>query len=287
MPELPEVETVRRLIAPRVIGRTIEGVVLRDFTGVLEGPIGTDPRSALIGATITTVDRRGKYLLMALDTGLWMVVHLRMTGRLLLQPTSSPPVRFEHIAILLDTGEDIRFGDQRKFGRVRVSLPEEVAALCRRLGPEPADRRLTGRVLHEALARRHGKIKQVLLDQGLIAGLGNIYVDEALHRARIHPEQVARSLTLGDATRLLSAIRHVLRTALENKGTTFSTFENPYGEAGSNAAALRVYGKGRAGEPCPRCDTPLRRLIVGGRGTSFCPRCQVIVPAGPTNGRKT
>jgi formamidopyrimidine-DNA glycosylase len=285
MPELPEVETVRRLIAPQSVGHTIKDVVLRDFAAVLEGPDGVDPRGTLIGATITGVERRGKYLLVSLDSGLWVVVHLRMTGRLLLRPTGSPPVRFEHIAIMLDDGYDLRFGDQRKFGRVRVSLPNEVAALSRRLGPEPFDRRLTGRALHVALARRPGKIKQVLLDQALLAGLGNIYVDEALHRARIHPEQPARTLTLGDATRLLGAIRHVLRVGLQNKGTTFSTFENPYGEAGSNAAALQVYGKGRSGAPCPRCGTPLKRLTVGGRGTSFCPRCQVVAPAGMADGR--
>lgn len=285
MPELPEVETVRRIVAPAIAGRVIREVVLRDFADVLEGPPGIDPADALVGAAIEGVERRGKYLLFRLESGMWIIVHLRMTGRLLLRATGEPPIRFEHIAITLDNGVDLRFGDQRKFGRVRVALPEDVEALSKRLGPEPLDSLLTGKRLHAALRRRPGKIKAVLLDQRLIAGLGNIYVDEALHRARIHPEQVARTLTEGDARRLLAAIRHVLRLGLANKGTTFSSFENPYGESGSNAAALRVYGKGRAGEPCPRCGTPLRRLTVGGRGTSYCPHCQRREPgAGPEPG---
>ena len=282
MPELPEVETVRRIVAHAVEGRVIREVVLRDFAGVLEGPPGIDPASALVGARLESVERRGKYLLFRLDRGLWMIVHLRMTGRLLLRGTGDPPIRFEHIAITLDNGVDLRFGDQRKFGRVRVALPEEVEALSKRLGPEPLDGCLSTTRLHAALQRRTGKIKAVLLDQRLIAGLGNIYVDEALHHARIHPEQTARTLTEGDTRRLLAAIRHVLRLGLANKGTTFSSFENPYGEAGSNAAALRVYGKGKAGEPCPRCGAPLQRLTVGGRGTYYCHRCQRLAPDAAT-----
>ena len=278
MPELPEVETVRRIMAPSVEGRTICAVVLREFAAVLEGPDGIDAAGALVGARIVGVERRGKYLLFRLDSGLWMVVHLRMTGRLLLRPTGDPPIRFEHIAIALDNGVDLRFGDQRKFGRVRLAVPEEVDALSRRLGPEPLDPRLTARQLHQALQRRTGKIKAVLLDQRFIAGLGNIYVDEALHRARIHPEQMARTLTERDVSRLLTAIRHVIRTGLANRGTTFATFENPYGEAGSNAVALRVYGKGKSGAPCPRCGATLERLTIGGRGTSYCPRCQDLGP---------
>jgi formamidopyrimidine-DNA glycosylase len=274
MPELPEVETVRRIIAPEVVGKRITHVALRDFPGVLEAPDGMEPQSAIVGSTIVDVHRRGKYLLFSLDSGLWLIIHLRMTGRLLIVPSGSTAVRFEHLAIELEGGHDLRFGDQRKFGRARVTLPEEVAALDARLGPEPFDTRLTGRRLHEAMRRRSGKIKAVLLDQHFLAGLGNIYVDEALHRTRIHPEHTARDLTLSDATRLLGAIRHVLRCALDNQGTTFSTFENPYGESGANAAFLRVYGRGRTDDPCPRCGTPLQHLVVGGRGTTICPRCQ-------------
>jgi formamidopyrimidine-DNA glycosylase len=274
MPELPEVETVRRIVAPLVIGQTMTNVELRDFPAVLEAPDGMDPRTTLIGARITDVHRRGKYLLFALESGLWLVIHLRMTGRLRIVPTGAAPVRFEHLAIGLENGHDMRYGDQRKFGRVRIALTEDVAALDARLGPEPFDSRLTGRRLHEAMRRRTGKIKAVLLDQHFLAGMGNIYVDEALFRTKIHPEHTARDLSVDDATRLLAAIRHVLKRAIANQGTTFSSFENPYGESGSNATFLCVYGKGRSEEPCPRCGTSLSRLVVGGRGTTICPRCQ-------------
>lgn len=277
MPELPEVETVRRMIEPLVLERSIIDIRTNPaFSAVLEGPDGIDPRTSIIGRSVQAVRRRGKYLLFQLDNNLWVVVHLRMTGRLLVVDHDAPPIRFEHFAMTLDNGMDVRFGDQRKFGRVRLTLPEEVQALSSRLGPEPFDRKVTGRWLHSKLQGRSGKIKAVLLDQHLLAGLGNIYVDEALFRSRIHPEYVARELSLQDASRLVGSIRHVLKGAIENQGTTFSSFENPYGESGSNADFLRVYGKGRAGLPCPSCGTPLVHTTVGGRGTSFCPRCQLL-----------
>jgi formamidopyrimidine-DNA glycosylase len=282
MPELPEVETVRRIAAPLVVGRSITDIAMNpSFTCVLEAPNGMDPVSSLIGRAIVDIDRRGKYLLFRLDADLWMVIHLRMTGRLLVVDHEAPPVRFEHLGIALDNGKDLRFGDQRKFGRVRVTLPEEVEALSSRLGPEPFDRRVTGRWLHQSLERRSGKIKAVLLDQHLLAGLGNIYVDEALFRARIHPERIARDISSEETTRLVGAIQHVLRSAIDNQGTTFSSFENPYGEAGSNADFLSVYGKGRRALPCPRCGTPLEHLVVGGRGTTVCSHCQQL-PGGTT-----
>jgi formamidopyrimidine-DNA glycosylase len=275
MPELPEVETVRRIAAPLVIGRTITAVrVSPTFPCVLESDAGIEPGPTLQGSTIANVHRRGKYLMFELDSGLWMVIHLRMTGRLLVVDRKQPPVRFEHLALELDNGVDLRFGDQRKFGRVRVVLPESVDALDKKLGIEPLTDSFTMEWLAEALSHRSGKIKPILLDQHLIAGLGNIYVDEALFRARIHPLRIARELTAEEIGRLVPAIRHVLQTAIDNQGTTFSTFENPYGESGSNADFLQVYGKGRREEPCPRCGTQLSGGIVGGRGTTWCPTCQ-------------
>lgn len=276
MPELPEVETVRRLAEPHVLGRTISGVTLRDFAGVLETPIdGADPVSLLVGRSIVATRRRGKYLAFDLDGDLLLMVHLRMTGRLILAEAGSDPIRFEHAAIHLDGERDLRFGDQRKFGRLSVVMPETWTVLDSRLGPEPFDRRLTTASLLNALSRRPGPIKNALLDQHLIAGLGNIYVDEALYRSRIHPLRPARDLSADEGERLLRAIRHVLKLALENQGTTFSTFENPYGEAGSNARFLQAYDRARKGEACERCKTPFVRIVVAGRGTSFCPTCQV------------
>ena len=277
MPELPEVETVRRMVEPQVVGRTITGVTLRDFPAVLETPIdGADPAALLVGRTVSGTRRRGKYLAFDLGDDLLLVVHLRMTGRLILAETRAEPIRFEHAALHFDNGWDLRFGDQRKFGRLSVVLPETWEALNARLGLEPFDRRLTPALLETALARRPGPIKNALLDQHLIAGLGNIYVDEALYRSKIHPLRPARDLDAEELERLVEAIRHVLTLSLENQGTTFSTFENPYGESGSNARFLQAYDRARKGEVCERCGTPFVRIVVAGRGTSFCPTCQVI-----------
>src|SRR5699024_1704965 len=171
MPELPEVETVRRLISPHVIDQTITAIEIDPaFPEVLEGPPAIDPRRSLIDCTITGANRRGKYLIFPLDTGLSLVIHLRMTGRLLVMDHNAPPVRFQHAALELANRMDFRFGDQRKFGRIRLTLPEELDALSARLGPEPFDPAFTGDRLYTALQRRPGKMKPILLDQHFIAG---------------------------------------------------------------------------------------------------------------------
>ncbi len=276
MPELPEVETVRSVLEPEIVGRTVTGVTLGEFSGVLESLVpGLDPGAALDHVDVTSVTRRGKYLIARLSNGLYLIIHLRMTGRILILPSDSPVVRFQHAAIHLSSGVDLRFGDQRKFGRLTVAAAEDIARLDERLGIEPFDRRLTASTLRDGLRRRPGKIKNALLDQSLIAGLGNIYVNEALFRTRIHPEQASNSLSLEQVRRLLRAIRLILRLAIQRQGTTFASFENPYGEAGENASFLRAYGKSRTGGRCPRCRTPFEKIVVGGRGTTFCPRCQV------------
>ncbi len=280
MPELPEVETVRRILHPGIVGKTIVAVQVGNFGGVLETSLeGVDPEASLPGQTFTNTSRRGKYLILHLEDGLSLIVHLRMTGRLLLVPTDDPPVRFEHIALRLGNGRDLRFGDQRKFGRLILARQDDVDFLDRRLGPEPFAASLTATTLTESLRRRSGKVKNALLDQRVIAGLGNIYVDEALYRARIHPERPSNSLTTDELKRVLRAVRLVLNQSLERQGTTFSSFENPYGEAGTNAGFLRAYGRARDGGRCFRCGAPMVRIVVGGRGTTFCPRCQVNPPA--------
>jgi len=284
MPELPEVETVRRILHPAVVGRTITGVTLGDFAGVLETTLeAVDPAALLVGRTIQGTARRGKYLFLHLDQELAIIIHLRMTGRLLIVPTAQSPVRFEHLAIHLDSGRDLRFGDQRKFGRVTIVRTEDIARLDARLGPEPSASNLNGTMFQARLARRPGPIKNALLDQSLIAGLGNIYVDEALYRCRIHPRQPANTLTANDTTRLIRAIRHVLNASLVNQGTTFSTFENPYGESGSNGRYLRAYGQTKSAGRCHRCGTPFARIVVAGRGTTYCPVCQVLHGPEPTS----
>jgi len=276
MPELPEVETVRRILHPGVVGQSITGVTVGNFPGVIASTMeGVDPVESLIGQTFTDTSRRGKYLFLHLNGDVFLIVHLRMTGRLLLVPALEPPVRFEHIALHLGNDMDIRFGDQRKFGRLVLSTQDDVAQLDRKLGPEPFASSLTASSLGKVLSKRPGKIKNALLDQRVVAGLGNIYVDEALYRARIHPERPSNSLTVDELKRMLRAIRVVLNQSLERQGTTFSSFENPYGEPGTNAEFLRAYGRTREGGRCLRCGTPLERIVVGGRGTTFCPRCQV------------
>ncbi|CAA9546879.1 MAG: Formamidopyrimidine-DNA glycosylase [uncultured Thermomicrobiales bacterium] len=279
MPELPEVETVRRSLLERVVGRVIVGVRPAAFPGVMGSEGIAAGAARLRDRRVDAIERRGKYLLFSLDDGTFLMVHLRMTGRLVLAARNDPSLRFEHLAIELDDGSDLRFADQRKFGRVLPLLPEQVVVLDRRLGPEPLAASFTAETLASGLARRRGKLKAVLLDQALIAGLGNIYVDEALFRARLHPERRPDSLSRDEIRRLHRAVRAVLREAIANQGTTFSTFENAHGEAGANQENLRAYGRGRSAQPCLRCGRPFGLLTVGGRSTHYCARCQPLAVA--------
>jgi len=275
MPELPEVETVKRIASPLIIGKTIESVDVNPlFRDVLIGPDGIDAAQTLPGLTIESVNRRGKYLLIGLSKRWFLIVHLRMTGRLLVMDREADVVRFQHLAIHFNDGVDLRFADQRKFGRVQLALPEDVAALNARLGAEPLNLGFTSFLLGNAFQGRKAPVKSLLLNQHIVAGLGNIYVDEALFRAGIHPQIPAGDLNPIMLASLVEAIQHVLKQGIRNQGTTFSSFENPYGETGGNASYLRVYGKGGRGEACPRCGYELERLIVGGRGTTVCALCQ-------------
>jgi formamidopyrimidine-DNA glycosylase len=273
MPELPEVETVRRTLAGPLVGRRIETVRFAAFPGVV-GECGPETFAARVGGrTVTDCRRRAKYLLLDLDDGTTLMVHLRMTGQLGIVEAGHPPLRFEHLALLLDDGRELRFADQRKFGRVLHLDRDAARALERRFAPEPLGRSFTAAWLAEALARRSGKLKSVVLDQDVVAGLGNIYADEALFRARLHPERPANGLSTGEVRRLHRALRAVLAEGVAHRGTTFSSFQDAAGREGENQFNLRVYGKGGRGL-CPRCGVSLERSVVGGRGTSFCPRCQ-------------
>lgn len=275
MPELPEVEIVRAIAAHELPGRVVTGVTFRDFPGVVGDTSPAAFAAMVTGRTLGEPERRGKYLVLPLDDGMALAIHLRMTGRLLVVAAGAPPARFEHLAIHLDGNRDLRFADQRKFGRVlHAPLDEIRARLEMALGPEPLERGFTSDYLSGRLRGRTAPIKAFLLDQRHVAGLGNIYVDEALFASRIHPLTPAGTLTGAQVRSLVRSIRQVLRAAIANKGTTFSAFENPYGERGTNATFLKVYGRARHGEPCPRCGSPLAWARIGGRGTSYCPRCQ-------------
>ena len=283
MPELPEVETVRRSLIGKIVGRRIHALRLGDFPGVLAGDRVEDVLARIQGREVTRIRRRAKYLIVELDDGTAIVVHLRMTGRLSTVKRDKPPLRFERLAIEFDNGLDLRFSDQRKFGRVTHLQDDELARLEQRLGREPLEQEFTAEWLEDRLRRRPGKIKAVLLDQGLIGGLGNIYVDESLFRAGIHPARRANTLTPEEVRRIHRDIRGVLRAAVDGKGTTVSTFEDAEGNPGRYGGRLRIYGRGGKG-PCPVCGTPLERTVVGGRGTSFCPNCQPENGAGADTG---
>jgi formamidopyrimidine-DNA glycosylase len=279
MPELPEVETVRRTLEKHVVGQRITSLQVTDFPGVLGGWAVEDARQRIEGRTITGIRRRGKYLFIDLDDGTSINAHLRMTGRFSVVDAAKPPLRHERLALGLENGLELRFSDQRKFGHVVPMHQAELDLLEERLGPEPLGELFTIDYLRDRLRRRPGKIKAVLLDQRLVAGLGNIYVDEALFLSNIHPMRVARSLDEGEIANLHAQIQRVLVAAIARKGTTFSSFEDAEGQPGDYAVALQVYGGGNK-RSCPNCGTPLERTVIGGRGTSFCPSCQPSTPAG-------
>ena len=261
----------------RVVGREIVDLRVGDFPGVVGAESPETVRSRLSGRRFQGIRRRGKYLFFDLDDDTSLMVHLRMTGKLSLIPSKRADLRHQRLAIEMDNRHDLRFSDQRKFGRVLHLHPEDAASLDARIGLEPLGDEFTPEWLLTRLTRRTGKIKAVLLDQGLIGGLGNIYVDEALFSARIHPERTANTLTRQELSRLVSSIRRVLLAALARRGTTFSSFEDADGQSGGYGVNLQVYGKGGKAR-CPVCAGPLLRLTVGGRGTSYCPACQPIAP---------
>lgn len=274
MPELPEVETVRRSLEPHLLGQTIAGLRVGAFVGVL-GDLAPDlAAAALTGRSIVAIRRRGKYLLIDLDDGSGIEIHLRMTGQLEFRPRDVEPIRFEHLAIQLGSGIDLRFADQRKFGRVIVHPGDPELGIKTKLGPEPLSDAFTAASLAASLARRTAAIKSLLLDQRIIAGIGNIYADEALFLAGVHPGRPGGSLSEHEIERLHETIRRTLQAGIENRGTSFSSYRDADGQSGENQHALRVYGRGRAGLPCLQCGAPLQFLIFSARTSHYCPVCQ-------------
>lgn len=273
MPELPEVETIRRDLDPLVTGRQVCGVWVEDATlPLLAGPaVGIDAlRGALEARTITGLGRRGKYLLLGLDDGYTLVMHLRMTGRLVWRCTGDPPEPYERARLMLDDEHELRWSDLRKFGTWR--LTDDPAAVAGRLGPEPIDADFALSQFRAALHGRRAPIKSVLLDQRRVAGLGNIYVDEALFEARIRPDTPAGDLAAGPLKRLFAAVRLVLERGIEHRGASFRDYVDGQGIAGRQHMFVQVFR--RTGKPCYACGTPIERIIVGQRSTHFCPQCQ-------------
>lgn len=269
MPELPEVETHVLELDPLLRGRAIRAVTVGWPKTVAEPSLAAFQRQ-LIHRTFTGCARRAKYMLMHLDQDWTLVVHLRMTGTFRMAAVGQPRPRHAHVVLTLDNGSELRFLDQRKFGRMwLVRDPEPLLA---DLGPEPFSPRFTGRFLERAMRRRTADIKAVLLDQAVAAGVGNIYADEALFHARIHPRRPARDLTLRECVRLCRGIRRVLRSGIEYRGSFIGTYAPPSGVPGRFQERHMVFR--RTGDPCHRCGTAIKRIVVAQRSTHFCPRCQ-------------
>ncbi len=271
MPELPEVETIRRDLLPLVRGRTVlEAWVSPDAPRLVQSSSHEEFCRALAGRRIEDLRRRGKLLLFILDGGRIWAVHLRMTGQLLHRQSPYGEERYLRASFRLDDGSWLCFVDVRKFGA--MWLAEDVADVAGALGPEPLDPGFTPGVLHRILQRRSAPVKAVLLDQRAIAGIGNIYADEALFAARINPKQPANSLSLSQARRLHGAIRQVLTEALADRGSSFRDYVDAAGREGSHQFKVSVFR--RTGQPCSRCGGPVQRVKVAGRSSHFCPNCQ-------------
>lgn len=278
MPELPEVETIRRDLAPLLEGQRITRFdVLPGGERLLQGVPLAHLRARLKGRTLGPPGRRGKYLLLPLErdgeADGTLVVHLRMTGSLRHRTANAPPDPFLRARLTLEGGSELRFTDVRKFGTFDLTDDPD-AFFAGKLGPEPLSEAFTVDALWHAVRGRHTPVKAALLDQANVAGLGNIYVDEALFLARLHPETPAGSLRLEERRRLHAAIRQVLHDGVANRGASFRDYTDGHGAEGTQQFFVRVFR--RTGEPCDVCGATIRRSVVGGRSSHWCPRCQPV-----------
>lgn len=270
MPELPEVETVARLLRPSLVGRVVRAIEVAWPRTLVETRRGLCAEE-IVGRRCTAVERRAKYVVLRFGVDRCLLVHLRMTGRLTVRRANEPTGAWLRAQLVLDREQRLDFDDPRKFGRwVWTASMERSLA---HLGPEPLDPAFDGAWLNAALQRRRARLKPLLLDQSFLAGLGNIYVDEALHRAGLHPLTASEQVREAGAHALAHSIRTVLTEAIAREGSSFDVFyRTPTGQPGSFQDCFRVYG--RADQECSTCGTLIRRITVGQRGTHFCPRCQ-------------
>ena len=273
MPELPEVETVRRKLAPVLEGRTLVGVEINDAR--LTRPLDpVEVARELEGERVTLVDRRGKYLIVRFESGRALLVHLRMTGSLLHAAAGQLPDDPHRRAVVrLDDGSDVAYRDVRRFGTWLLLEPSEVDTyVAARVGREPLAAAYKAKHLAEELESRRAPVKAAILDQRTVAGVGNIYADEALWRAQIHPLTPAEALNPDEVKALHRGIRQALQAGLRRQGSTLRDYRLPDGGTGNAQHEFKVYGRG--GEPCDRCGTPIDKIRVAGRGTWYCPSCQ-------------
>jgi formamidopyrimidine-DNA glycosylase len=295
MPELPEVETVARDLQRWVAGATITGAIVTWDRTIRQPQPAEAFVAEIAGASIRRVSRRAKTVLIHLEDGRVMTVAVRMTGALIVTPAGTPRDPYARVVFTLADGRELRYRDVRKFGRIglwpggglrgvgagRGTRSKKVAEGAKRYrigevfsrhGPEPLSSSFSSRRFAERLARRSAKLKTLLLDQSFIAGVGNIYADEALWRARLHPLRAADTLDEGEIRRLHRTVRQVLREGIANRGSSFSDYVGADGQPGANQERLAVYR--RTDQPCYRCGRPIRRIVVGQRSTHFCPHCQ-------------
>jgi len=275
MPELPEVETVRRSLEPNLLGKKIIKVEV-NLPKLIKIPAGDVQgfKNSLIGSTFKEIKRRGKYLLFIFDNDMTMVIHLRMTGRLLYVEKDVPVQKHTHLIFSLDDGHELRFHDIRQFGLIYLVPSQEIHLIegLRTMGPEPLSEDFSLQCFQDALKGKKQRVKVFLLDQRCVAGIGNIYADEILFQAGIHPDETVDKLTPEKEKALWEAIKDRLEAGVEHRGTSIKDYVDGFGQAGTFQYQLRVYGK--AGQACPKCGTQIERIKVGGRSTAYCPNCQ-------------
>jgi formamidopyrimidine-DNA glycosylase len=292
MPELPEVETVARDLRPRLVGATIVGA-RTNWVRTLRSQDPVAFADGVAGRSVDAVGRRGKQVVVDLSGDAALTIHLKMTGQIFVVPGDLPEDPYVRLVLELADGRELRFRDIRKFGRIGLyardpvtgELVEEIGgrSVFATVGPEPLDEAFTLRDFRRQIRRRKGRLKPLLTDQSFLAGVGNIYADEALWRARLHPLRSASSLRPPDERRLYEAIRGVLAEAVERRGSSIDDYTAPDGD-GSMQERLDVYQ--RTGQPCLRCGHPIRRIVIGARSTHFCSFCQRL-PAADRNGAAT
>ncbi|MCK0105736.1 bifunctional DNA-formamidopyrimidine glycosylase/DNA-(apurinic or apyrimidinic site) lyase [Marinobacter sp. S0848L] len=269
MPELPEVETTRQGIAPHCEGQTVTQV--RVHNGKLRWPVPDDLPVLLQHQTIRAVDRRAKYLFLHLDTGT-VIVHLGMSGSLRVITDHSPAMKHDHVELSLSNGRILRFNDPRRFGCWLWTEDYRAHPLIRELGPEPLSQDFNGALLFRLSRGKKTPVKSFIMDNHVVVGVGNIYANEALYKAGIHPKRKAGRISLDRYHKLAEAIKETLSAAILMGGTTLRDFVNSDGKPGYFAQSLLVYG--RAGEACPECQTSLKEIRMNNRSTVYCPRCQ-------------
>ncbi len=269
MPELPEVETIKNELSPQIIGRRFADVTVCDAK-IVRNPSVEELCQKLTGQKINSLERRGKYLLFRLSGNEVLIVHLKMSGALLLSTEQTD--RYARVIFHLDNGNRLIFTDRRRLGN--IWLVKDERSIIGKLGTEPLNPEFTPKALAERLQKHKAPIKAVLLDQAFIAGIGNMYADEALFAARIHPLRKANSLSPQEIRNLHEAIIDVLRSAIDSKGASVDTYKRPDGELGTAHSNFCVAHLG--GKPCPACGTPIQRLAIRNRGSYFCPHCQKL-----------